>query len=164
MKTDMKCVLFTDETRATLGGPDGWSKGCILHGHQCPTRMRRQQGGGGVMIWAGIVGDERFGAVRVPEGVKLTSRTYCLFLKSVLEPWPEEIPLLLMRKLIYMHDNAPSYAAKAATQYLECLSLKNQTSMILPPNSPDLSPIENSWSVIKRRVYADGREYTWKDA
>ena len=95
MKTDMKCVLFTDESRATLDGPDGWSKGWVFHGDQCPARVRRQLGGGGVMIWAGIVGDELFGPVRVPEGVKLTSRTYCQFgfseLKSVLESWLEEI-------------------------------------------------------------------------
>ena len=84
MQTDMKCVLFTDESRATLDGPDGWSKGWVFHGDQCPTRMRHQQGGGGVMIWAGIVGDELFGLVRVPEGVKLTSRTHCQFLKSVV--------------------------------------------------------------------------------
>ncbi len=76
--------------------------------------MRRQQGGGGVMIWAGIIGDELFGPVRVPESAKITSHTYCQFLKSVLEPWLEEIPLSLLRKLIYMHDNAPSREAAEA--------------------------------------------------
>ena len=53
---------------------------------KCPRRTRRQQGGGGVMLWAGIVGDELVSPVRVQEGVKLTSHTYCQFLKSVLEP------------------------------------------------------------------------------
>jgi transposase len=164
MKTDMKCVLFTDESRATLNGPDGWSKGWVLHGDQCPIRMRRQQGGGGVMIWAGIVGDEILGPVRVPEGVKITSHTYCQFLKRVLEPWLEEIPLSLLRKIIYMHDNAPSHSAKATTEYLESLGFNNQRLMIWPPNSPDLNPIENLWSIMKRRVYADGKQYTSKDA
>lgn len=164
MRTDMKCVLFTDESRATLDGPDGWSKGWVIHGDPCPTRMRRQQGGGGVMIWAGIIGDELFGPIRVPEGVKLTSHTYCQFLKNVLEPWLEEIPLSLLSKLIYMHDNAPSHAAKATTQYLESLGFKNETLMSWPPNSPDLNPIENMWSIVKRRVYADGKQYTSKEA
>ena len=27
MKSDMKYVLFTDKSRATLDGPDGWAKG-----------------------------------------------------------------------------------------------------------------------------------------
>ena len=98
------------------------------------------------MIWACIVGDELFGPVRVPEGVKLTSRTYCQFgfseLKSVLESWLEEFPLSRLRKLIYMHDNAPSHAAKATTQYLESLGFKNKTMMIWPPNSPNVNPIE----------------------
>ena len=32
MKTDMKHVLFTDESRATLDSPDGWSRGWVM-GH-----------------------------------------------------------------------------------------------------------------------------------
>ena len=60
------------------------------------------------MLWAGIVGDELVGPVRVQEGVQPTSHTYCQFLKSVLEPWLEKVPLSRLRNLIYMHDNAPS--------------------------------------------------------
>ena len=76
MKTDMKHVLFTDESRATLVGPDGWSRGWVIRGDQCPTRIRRQQRGGGVMLWADIVGDELVGPFRVQEGVKQTSYTF----------------------------------------------------------------------------------------
>ncbi|KAM9811568.1 uncharacterized protein LOC133155363 isoform X2 [Syngnathus typhle] len=73
MKTNFQTVLFTDECRATLDGPDGWSRGWLVDGHHSPTRLRRQQGGGGVMFWAGIMGRERLGPFRVPEGVKMTS-------------------------------------------------------------------------------------------
>ncbi|CAB3998649.1 Transposable element Tc3 transposase [Paramuricea clavata] len=71
MKTNMKFViLFTDESRASLDGPDGWAKGCAFNGDNCLNRMRRQQGGGGVMIWGGIIGNVINGPFRVPEGLK----------------------------------------------------------------------------------------------
>ena len=92
------------------------------------------------------------------------TNTYCQFLKSFLEPWLEEIRLSRLRNPIYRHDNAPSHAAKATTQYLESIGLKNKTMMIWPSNSPDLNPIENLWSIVNRRVYADGRQYSSKDA
>ena len=170
MKTDMKHVLFTDESRATLDGPDGWSRGWVIRGDQCPTKLiRRQQGGGGDMLWAGIVGDELVGPFRVQEGVKLTLHTYCQFLKSFLEPyicWLEDVPLSRLRNLIYMHDNAPSHmhAAKATTQHLESIGFKNKTMMIWPPNPPDLNPIGNLWSIVKQRVNAVGKQYSSKDA
>ena len=53
----LSLVLFTDECRATLDGPDGWAKGWILQDQAAPYRLRRQQGVGWVMLWAGIVGD-----------------------------------------------------------------------------------------------------------
>ena len=61
MKTDMKFVLFTDESRASLDGPDGCAKGCVFNGDNCPNRMRRQQGGGGVMVWGRIIGNAIIG-------------------------------------------------------------------------------------------------------
>ena len=115
------------------------------------------------MLWAGVVGDEIVGPFREQEGVKLTPHT-CQFLKSFLKPWLEEIPLSRLRNLIYMHDNAPSRAAKATTQYLESTGFKNKTIMIWLSNSPDLNPIENLWSIVKRRVNADGKQYSSKDA
>jgi hypothetical protein len=163
MKTEIKFVLFTDESRATLDGPDGWEKGWVFNGDDCPTRMRRQQGGGGVMIWGGIIGNELVGPFRVPEGVKLTSVTYCDFLKNALEPWMDDLPLSQLKKIIFMHDNTPSHAAKATTTFLKSLGFMNDTLMVWPPNSPDLNPIENLWSIIKRQVYADGKQYSSKN-
>ena len=116
------------------------------------------------MLWAGIVGDELFGPFCAQEGFKLTSHTDCQFLKSFLEPRLEEVPLSRVRNLIFMHDNAPFHAAKATTQYLESIGFKNKTTMIWPPNSPDLNPIEIVWSIVERRVYADGKQYSSNDA
>lgn len=164
MKINMNHVLFTDETRATLDGPDGWSKGWVLSGSERHQRLRRQQQGGGVMIWAGIIGDRLVGPVRVPDGVKITSTSYCDMLKEVLEPWLDDIPLSLLQNLIFMHDNAPSHSARSTTVFLDSLGFQGEKLMAWPPCSPDLNPIENFWSLLKGEIYAGGRQYTSKSA
>jgi len=52
-----------------MDGP-GW----ISNGHRAPLR---QQGGGGVMVWAGIIKDELLGPFQVEDGLKKDSQTYC---------------------------------------------------------------------------------------
>lgn len=162
LKMDMSLVLFTDETRATLDGPDGWAKGWVYFGDERHQRLRRQQQGGGVMIWAGIIGDRLVGPVKVPEGVKVTSAAYCDLLRNVLVPWLDDIPLSLLRTFVFMHDNAPSHSARATQAFLASLGIQEEKLMTWPPCSPDLNPIENFWSVIKRDIYADGRQFTSK--
>ena len=56
MKQDSDKVTFTDECRATLDSPDGFSRGWVLNKLDIPVRLRRQQGGSGVIFWAAIFG------------------------------------------------------------------------------------------------------------
>ncbi len=44
--------MITDKAHAALNGPDGFNKVWVVDG---------QEGGGGVMFWAGIVGDTVIG-------------------------------------------------------------------------------------------------------
>ena len=130
MRTSPKLILFTDECRATLDGPDGWSKGWVFGDDPSQMRLRRQQGGGGeqggggVMFWAGIIGDVVIGHVKVQEGVKLDSKCYCEFIDSALSDWLDDLPLEQRRKIIFMQDNAPSHAEKENQRVLALTGLQ----------------------------------------
>ena len=79
---------------------NGW----LLHGITPQSKIRRQQGGGGVMIWAGIINNHIVGPFRVPDGVKMCAESYVDFLKKNFPPWYKKQPLLARKR---MHDNAP---------------------------------------------------------
>ena len=81
-KVNFSHVIFTDECRATMDGPDGW----VLHQRQPKLRMRRQQGGGRIMFWAGIQGSSIIGPYMVPEGVEINAKSYCELLDQFLLP------------------------------------------------------------------------------
>jgi transposase len=63
----------------------------------------------------------------------------------------------------FMHDNAPSCAAKAATSFLASLGIKGESLMTWPPCSSNLKPIDQLWSILKREVYEGGQRFTSKD-
>ena len=46
-------------------------------GKQPEVNKRRQQGGGGVVVWDGIMGSNFVGSFRILEFVKLDSQNYC---------------------------------------------------------------------------------------
>jgi transposase len=162
LKTDFSSVLFTDETRATLDGPDGWARGWKPKTGWTADRRRRQQGGGGVMLWAGIINSSVVGPFMVPDGVKITAASYCDFLEGNFSPWFASQKAAFRRKMVFMHDNAPSHAARLTTQFLADRGFKNSRMMTWPASSPDLNPIENLWSLVKRRIYAGGRQFDSK--
>jgi hypothetical protein len=59
---------------------------------------------------------------------------------------------------IYQQDNAPCHKAASVTAFLE-----NEGVIVLtwPPYSPDLSPIENLWAIVKAKVHSS--TYNSKD-
>ena len=62
-----------------------------------------------------------------------------------------------------MQDNAPSHAARSTVEYVARFGLKNEKLMTWPSSSPDLNPIENFWSLLKRKLYTGGKQYASKD-
>ena len=61
------------------------------------------------------------------------------------------------------NDNAPSHAAKNSMSYPASIGLFGSRLMNWPPASPDLKPIENFWDIIKRKVYAENKQFHSKD-
>ena len=82
MKTNFENFLFTDKSRATLDGPDGWMSGWLFNGTKPQSKIRRQQGGGVVMILVGIINNQTVGPFRVLDGLKMCAKSYVIFLKK----------------------------------------------------------------------------------
>ena len=133
VKMDFKNVVFTDECWATLNGPDGWSLNC----RPVESQIRRQQGGGGVMFWAGIKGNEIIGPFRVPQGVKVDSKGYCQLLTDFFIPWLEDQTLMERKSLVFQQDNAPAHKSRYTQSWLMDHGFKEGRLMVFPPNSPD---------------------------
>jgi DDE superfamily endonuclease len=51
---------------------------------------------------------------------------------------------------IFQQDNAKIYKAKATMEWFDQYSI---VVMDWPPYSPDMNPIENMWSLLKRKLY-----------
>ncbi len=57
-------------------------RGWLTNGPRAPVWVRRQQGEGGIMVWAAIINDELGGPFLVAHGLKMNSQIYCQFLED----------------------------------------------------------------------------------
>ena len=112
------------------------------------------------MFWGVIIGNKLVG---VADRIKMTAKLYIDFIKEHLKPWHKKKDLSFRKKMIFMHDNAPSHAAKVTTEYLKMGFARHGKIMQWPAYSPDLNPIENLWSILTRKTDSGGRQYTSND-
>ncbi|ETV86302.1 hypothetical protein H257_02715 [Aphanomyces astaci] len=144
-------VVFSDEKKFNLDGPDGLQ----YYWHDLrkdeQTFLSRQNGGGGVMIWAGFSSQGRT-EVAVLQG-RQDSYAYCDTVANYLLPF---VHAHHPDGFVFQQDNASIHASQETTAFL---AEQNIPLLSWPALSPDLNPIENVWGCLARKVYANGRQF-----
>lgn len=144
-------VVFSDEKKFNLDGPDGWQ--CYWHDLRKSTEvsMSRNFGGGTVMVWGAFCFHGQFPIAWIT--TTMNSAAYVELLETQLIDNPPEF---LEENFLFQQDNAAIHASKFTKQWF---AQHNIELLEWPACSPDLNPIENLWGIISRRIYQNGKQF-----
>jgi transposase len=148
-------VIWTDEKKFNLDGPDGLN----YYWHDLRKEkifsLKRNMGGGSVIIWAAIGHNGKSDIVFIDK--RMNANDY----RNLLEDHLDNIKKTIGPKdLIFQQDNAPIHRAKANNKWFKA---KKVELLEWPALSPDLNPLENVWGILARHVYGKGKQYESKE-
>lgn len=150
-REEWRTVIFTDEKKFNLDGPDGGHKYWRSKNDPKIVRKRRNFGGGSLMVWGGIGYNGTTPICFV--STRMDSVYYIQLLDDVLINFGDEIAT---PEFIFQQDNAAIHRSRATKEFL---SSRNIPTFDWPALSPDLNPIENLWSLLSSKVFHHGRQF-----
>ncbi len=146
---DWQCVVFSDEAAfdVTPARSQHVRRRRDVHLSSEHTRQHRsflQK----VMMWGCF--SYRGPGPLVPIEGNMNANKYRETLNEHLVPQVNAWFAARIRRCIFQQDNAPCHKALMVRQFLD-----NQRFQVMnwPPYSPDISPIENLWAIIKRKLH-----------
>lgn len=152
--TQWRHVVFSDEKKFNLEGPDGYNY--YFHDLRKEEHHldRLHSRVGGVMVWGAI---SYYGTCELQF---LTSRMNAQDYNKVLKTaFPHFQNIFHNLQWTFQHDNAPIHTARSVKSWIQDQKVD---LMEWPPYSPDLNIIENVWGWLARKVYESGKQYSSK--